>query len=1128
MAAVFYCDLLKRFVEIDHKIQEFFDMQQEADDQIKIIEDETNKNISEHDKQEAKESTDYMQSFTKALDAAYEYAKQLINKIYDSQLRLDPKVPNAALFQNQGKQNAAEEPLQYSWEYTENITLLERLDEEITSKIRICTRGEGSILGFGKKFAGLNDTLYREIYTMMYQAYNFFDGLYQHFDQIYNSETERLKNRHNNYFDEMCRQADARVDAIHQEYMKKIKAWVLELDQYLDSVLPVSYLEHLEAEYEKSKDKFYILTEEDGKENIPLGRLYYSVADLEVNGWEYVQEVFKNKYGKYVYNGFLWGYVFWNHNENRSLILTDYGEKGNKEAGREVLETLIFENIMSVPAGDFTFTLCSASGMIDEYGKLSHFISRFPQISGGKIITEKEKIRETLNQYVALMNEIIQNKLIDYESLEEFNIKNSNQKIPYRSLCITGFPAGFDDQMLEQVSILLNQGYKAGIQVVILYEDQYYQEGRNESWMRTIMSSDQQLIWRNFSWQNAMYNVIFLEFFKIPYGSLQYNLFDEFERQYEKETNKVLELTDLIKEENKFSSYSGEMLRIPIGINEKGEIQYLEMGDPVANGTSHYAIIAGPTGSGKSTLLHTIIMGALQSYTEKELQLYMMDFKEGNEFKIYEGRRIPHIKCIALDAMQDFGESILNKLWEILEERNEKFAEASRNGKEIKDIAEYRKAGYDMPRILVIIDEFQVLFDRDQNKKVADRCASRMSDFISRARVYGIHFIFATQTMHKIFEGGASISKSTLEEMHIRIGLQCQPREIELVFGAANYNECMKRRSDRKGSAIYLENDIVSKPVGMQVAYTEPEKQRKILAEIEKYFQHVPCEKMIVFRGNSEPVFNDDVIKEKRDAQDAIYLGEPISITDDVKITVSKKRRMNLLCVGENQELLDRILLLWVHQATKIHNNTKVYLMDGGAMVGEPPLVDEESGTLEIVDNIFRVLPAIKEIYEIYETRKRNMIQGIKNPEDDKQIHIIVRNYQWIEPMMKLMEKRSVSEFEMEEENEGNALDGLMSILKENENSKRSMNPSQKLYTLLESGYLCKIQFVFTCTELTLLKKLTSSELSSFTNRIVLKTASSSVYTLVDSDINMKRMRENTVLYSDGINAPYLFKPYKM
>lgn len=90
------------------------------------------------------------------------------------------------------------------------------------------------------------------------------------------------------------------------------------------------------------------------------------------------------------------------------------------------------------------------------------------------------------------------------------------------------------------------------------------------------------------------------------------------------------------------------------------------------------------------------------------------------------------------------------------------------------------------------------------------------------------------------------------------------------------------------------------------------------------------------------------------------------------------------------------------------------------------------------------------------------------------------------------------------------------------------MNPSQKLYTLLESGYLCKIQFVFTCTELTLLKKLTSSELSSFTNRIVLKTASSSVYTLVDSDINMKRMRENTVLYSDGINAPYLFKPYKM
>lgn len=170
----------------------------------------------------------------------------------------------------------------------------------------------------------------------------------------------------------------------------------------------------------------------------------------------------------------------------------------------------------------------------------------------------------------------------------------------------------------------------------------------------------------------------------------------------------------------------------------------------------------------------------------------------------------------------------------------------------------------------------------------------------------------------------------------------------------------------------------------------------------------------------------------------------------------------------------------------------------------------------------------MNEIYDIYDKRKRNMIKGIKDPDDKKKIHVIISNYQWIEPVMRLMERKSVSEFEFEEEKpEESALGGLMSMLQENSGSKSNMNPSQKVYTLLESGYLCGIQIVMTCSDFGLLKKLTSTELLPFTNRIILKT-SSAIYSLIDTDINMKSMRENTVIYSDGIHTPYLFKPYKI
>ena len=55
-------------------------------------------------------------------------------------------------------------------------------------------------------------------------------------------------------------------------------------------------------------------------------------------------------------------------------------------------------------------------------------------------------------------------------------------------------------------------------------------------------------------------------------------------------------------------------------------------------------LIAGKTGSGKSTLLHALITNGALRYSPDELELYLIDFKKGVEFKVYATMELPHAR----------------------------------------------------------------------------------------------------------------------------------------------------------------------------------------------------------------------------------------------------------------------------------------------------------------------------------------------------------------------------------------------------------------------------------------------------------------------------------------------------
>src|SRR5206468_4938729 len=119
-----------------------------------------------------------------------------------------------------------------------------------------------------------------------------------------------------------------------------------------------------------------------------------------------------------------------------------------------------------------------------------------------------------------------------------------------------------------------------------------------------------------------------------------------------------------------------------------------------------HVLIAGKTGSGKSTLLHAMFTNAALIYPPDELQLYLIDFKEGVEFKAYATEQLPHARVVAIESEREFGLSVLQRLDAELKIRGERFRDAG-----AQDLAGYRQAtGKRLPRILLVVDEFQEFF----------------------------------------------------------------------------------------------------------------------------------------------------------------------------------------------------------------------------------------------------------------------------------------------------------------------------------------------------------------------------------------------------------------------------------
>src|SRR5581483_12372772 len=143
------------------------------------------------------------------------------------------------------------------------------------------------------------------------------------------------------------------------------------------------------------------------------------------------------------------------------------------------------------------------------------------------------------------------------------------------------------------------------------------------------------------------------------------------------------------------------------------------------------------------------------------VELYLIDFKKGVEFKTYAANNLPHARVVAVESEREFGLSVLQRLDAELVRRGELFRIRG-----VNDLPSFR-AGHKadngdpagaMPRMLLIVDEFQEFFVEDD--KIAQEAALLLDRLVRQGRAFGIHIVLGSQTL-----GGAfSLARSTLDQ----------------------------------------------------------------------------------------------------------------------------------------------------------------------------------------------------------------------------------------------------------------------------------------------------------------------------------------------------------------------------
>lgn len=823
-----------------------------------------------------------------------------------------------------------------------------------------------------------------------------------------------------------CKKILACVDKLSSQYDSKFNisgfntyvkssasSLLAELKAKLDASYSMRYDQLFRDEKAEAIPKaFFEQLIDNGKKtevNILEGTLEYSVAinigDLRL----LVQQQAKHLdyihnspiLAKYIHDGYLSVPLILNLKENGNVFI-NIDEESYSEETKSLVNQLIIQFLLAFPVNRIKFCLIDIDNQMD-FSKFKSLTRINNSILYNGIIRDDRQLENTIKDMEQTMYKI-QDDILSYNNIEDIYQYNSNFEENPQNVhlfVLVNFPSGMRDDTAKRALKIIQNGKRAGIFSIIINNKscqltpsyklaEYSQFIENSKPYSLVINKVDSIFKLDLEIENQ-----FVPKENIDYHSLN-QVIDKLKDNAESNKQKVVPLTRMFEETDRIAhspkgipSYA-EVLDIPIG-TRGGEVQNLLL-KTTGDGSAH-AVVIGGTGSGKSNLLHTIIMNACYKYSPDELSLYLIDFKGGVEFKFYEANKIktkqmPHIKLTGLTSDLEDGVAILNNLHKELRRREDEFRKCG-----VEDIVQYTKLGKKIPRLFVIIDEIQELFEQDD--RLGQKAIDILREIFKKGRAFGINILWASQNIPKT----PGLKDKVLSQIGNRISLRLNEPDDALDI---KIDPKVVRNLNRPEKGLGVINDIRygNDSIEFRVAFAETSENRQKYAQdiIDKWSDvtsHVAQEPLFIVGNDDEPsavdgntIYNvtpkqEDIISKSFDSY-ILQLGQDYVTGKPFDMPLAlREDKMNVLLTGYDVEILRdmmgySLLSVVMNQITNadcLREHTKIYYANG-EMINPKNSNDlfnvlrtDFSQLIENVSSTEKFIECIKTIYKIYKQR---------------------------------------------------------------------------------------------------------------------------------------------------------------
>lgn len=598
-----------------------------------------------------------------------------------------------------------------------------------------------------------------------------------------------------------------------------------------------------------------------------------------------------------------------------------------RPAALELARDAMLRLLTTLPPGKARFTVIDPVGLGQNFAAFMHLADQEERLISRRIWTDPRHIEQRLHDLTEHMESVIQKYLRnEFASIEEYNKQAGQIAEPYRFLVLADFPTELTDIAAKRLASIADSGARCGVHMIIVADPSRtppagvtLDDLRSKALViesiggtapgGTALQSG--LLPGGTALQSGVLlrvrNPILQSHPPTPPANPQPEQTTHLLRtigEHAGDATRVQLPFDAVAPtpDDRWSRSSAQGLRIPLGRKGATAIQDLSLGQ----GTLQHALIAGKTGSGKSTLLHVLITSASLWYSPEELELYLVDFKKGVEFRTYAANRLPHARVVAIETDREFGLAVLRRLDQELTHRGDQFRALG-----VQGLPDYRdQSGQPMARVLLVIDEFQELFVEDDS--VAQESALLLDRLVRQGRAFGMHVLLGSQTL-----GGAySLARTTMGQMNVRIALQCDEMDSYLILSEEN---AAARLLERPGEAIY--NDAGGKVEGnspFQIVWLPAARRDAALHEVTRLAstRALPEPDCIVFEGNvpADPSHNRDLVLHDAPPPKGepihLSLGEPTAIAPPTSADLRRQSGANLLIVGQRPDAARSLLVI--------------------------------------------------------------------------------------------------------------------------------------------------------------------------------------------------------------------------